>query len=138
MDQFSTPTTTADSSKDGRLIVGVGSPKKCLKCAIKKTKHDGAGGCGHKKHDGKGGSGLPAPVSYGASNIKTPSAFNGLAASMTSKPHRAGAVSGGLKIKGIKKLKKFSSASSGKMKFGKALVGSTKSSSLKGVLKSLI
>jgi hypothetical protein len=42
-DQYSGPTTTANSKSEGRLVVGAGcqhKKKKCLKCAVK----DGKGG----------------------------------------------------------------------------------------------
>lgn len=55
--QQQTPRTTADSAKEGRLIVDAGVKKK----ALKKMVRDGRGGCGKKKkkRDGKGGPGVP-------------------------------------------------------------------------------
>lgn len=140
-DQISGPTTTATSAGEGRLKVGASccgtGKKKCLKCAIAKA--DGKGGCGKKKKDGKGGLNVIAPaVAAGYGGAPKAAAFPSPAMTMTSKPHVSGSSVGGVAIKGIKKLKNFSTASKSKMNFGKALVGSTKSSGLKGVLKSLI
>lgn len=94
------PITTATSQAEGRLKVGAGcqhNKKKCLKCAIKKS-----------KKDGKGGISIPAP-SYGKQSTR-----------MTSKSHRASVQSGGLSLKGYKKLKSLAGAAP-KMKFTKTL-----------------
>lgn len=63
MEQYSAPTTTADSQADGRLKVAAGcshGKKKCVKCVMKSHK------------DGKGGPGftnLGAP-GYGATKLQ--------------------------------------------------------------------
>jgi hypothetical protein len=117
MDQISTPSTTADSAASGRLVAGVGSGKKCLKCAIKKTSCDGAGGCGKKKkHDGKGG--IPAALAPSYGNTIAQTATPSITP-MTSKAHKASAAIGGLKLKGVKTSKVFSKLASSKMKLGK-------------------
>lgn len=62
MDQYSTPTTTANSQDDGRMKVGIttsyGKKKKYLKGVVS----------GYSKKDGKGGPGLPSidPPGYGS------------------------------------------------------------------------
>ena len=58
--QQQTPRTTADSAKEGRLVVDAGLHKR-KRAMLKSILRDGAGGCGKKKkkHDGKGGPGYP-------------------------------------------------------------------------------
>lgn len=137
MEQYSAPTTTADSKSDGRLKVGAGcshGKKKCLKCAI-------------SKHDGKGGSTMPKlnfPIGeggYGASaaqkNIKP--AGSGLPL-FSGKKHKSLRVPGGLKPKGGKALKfslKSTSALFKSMKLGKGpkIPKGMKARSLKAILR---
>lgn len=138
MDQYSTPTTTADSNADGRMVVGVGSGKKCLKCAIKKSTCDGAGGCGKKKkHDGKGGDSLVS-TSLGLPGYSKPATPPAMA--MTSKPHVSGLASPSKsRSKTIRSLIKLGKSSAKKMSIGKLTSKrNPKIQSLKGVLKSLI
>lgn len=118
--QYTGPTTTAESNGDERMKVSTGcshGKAKCLKCAMKK---DGAGGPGK----------TVSPVGYGK---KSPS----LAFPKLSSLKMPGIK--GLKIKSLKTLKvpKIGKAT-GSSKFGKALVSSTKSKGLKGMLKNLI
>lgn len=135
MDQQSTPITTADSAASGRLVVGAGSGKKCLKCAIKKTKCDGVGGCGKKKkHDGKGGIPSTMAPSYGNKLSQTATAP---ITPMTSKAHKASKAIGGLKLKGVKTSKVFSKLASSKMKLGKLTSKITAPKIPKGFLKGL-
>jgi hypothetical protein len=126
MDQYTEPTTTADSKEDGRLKVATGCPhgkKKCLKCVISKSKN------------GKGGPGYPAP-GYGASP-KAPSYIKKPTLSMTSKPHKAMKTIGSLKMKRMKTLSSTIKSLNKKTSFGKAL-GVKKPKGFKGLLKSII
>ncbi len=133
MDQQSTPTTTADSAASGRLVTGVGSGKKrCLKCAMKKKTCSGS--CGKStKYDGKGGESLKPPTApgYGAPAAINPSSLG------LNKPHSSSMVKGGLKIKGIKKMKMLGKSSLGKMKIGKIRKNSIGSGVLKGIISSI-
>lgn len=64
--QYSTPTTTSESTSEGRMKVDAGcchNKKKCLKCSI-------------KKYSGKGGPGNIDPMGFGVSKTSVSVSFN--------------------------------------------------------------
>lgn len=112
MDQYSGPTTTADSNADGRMKVAAGCShgrKKCLKCAISKHK-DGKGGPGVKTTFPTGSGG------FGASSAQKTPKFSIASMPMTAKKHKSLSIPGGLKPKGGKALKFNASKTSSLMK----------------------
>jgi hypothetical protein len=130
------PITTAISKIEGRLKVGVVCPhgkKKCLKCAIKKSIKDGKGGTTMPKLNfpiGSGSYGAKSKTSYAPPKVL----------SMTAKKHKSVSIPGGLKPKGIKKMKFNSSLKSAllkSMKIGKIrkLPKGMKAKSLKAIIK---